>query len=341
MLTFHDKSSGTSAAGSHVRAASVILIVSEAAQVEGAPFDVLGIDLPLVRPFLTEALGRAAPSKDAHGSFECLVPGEGGALRRLVVAILPTACSRNNSPAMPHAVAAVVRAHKGKGPLAVCLLSAPEHALPQALAVARCFPTYSKTSAARKAALEGKAQDPVDVFLSMPQATALGVTAPVLDSLASDIRLAQHLVDMPPADMNCSFYVAQCEATAAELAPLGVSIRVIRGEALRDMGCGGIWGVGMASEHPPALVVLSHTPSDAAARDSKSVCLVGKGIVFDTGGLSIKVRFACTPSLPHIATLHAVSFRFRLPFSIPILTRLSSIAPLTTPLSRNCRCRPA
>jgi probable aminopeptidase NPEPL1 len=47
---------------------------------------------------------------------------------------------------------------------------------------------------------------------------------------------------------------------------------------------GGLWGVGKASEHPPALVVLSYVPAAA----NKTLALVGKGIVFDTGGLSIK-----------------------------------------------------
>ena len=46
----------------------------------------------------------------------------------------------------------------------------------------------------------------------------------------------------------------------------------------------GIYGVGKAAVHPPALVVLSHTPSGA----TKTIAWVGKGIVYDTGGLSIK-----------------------------------------------------
>ena len=44
--------------------------------------------------------------------------------------------------------------------------------------------------------------------------------------------------------------------------------------------------MGKASEHLPALVILSYVP--AGLEDSQSVCLVGKGIVYDTGGLSIK-----------------------------------------------------
>ena len=46
----------------------------------------------------------------------------------------------------------------------------------------------------------------------------------------------------------------------------------------------GIYGVGKAAEHPPALAVLSHTPEGA----TQSIAWVGKGIVYDTGGLSIK-----------------------------------------------------
>ena len=46
----------------------------------------------------------------------------------------------------------------------------------------------------------------------------------------------------------------------------------------------GIYGVGKAAVNQPALVVLKHKPSGA----TKNIALVGKGIVYDTGGLSIK-----------------------------------------------------
>jgi probable aminopeptidase NPEPL1 len=59
-----------------------------------------------------------------------------------------------------------------------------------------------------------------------------------------------------------------------------------QGEDLKEKGFGGIYGVGKAAEHKPALVVLSHTPEAA----TRTVAWVGKGIVYDTGGLSIKVN---------------------------------------------------
>ena len=60
----------------------------------------------------------------------------------------------------------------------------------------------------------------------------------------------------------------------------------ISGEDLANQGFGGLYGVGKAAVHQPALVVLSHTPEGA----TETVAWVGKGIVYDTGGLSIKVN---------------------------------------------------
>ena len=48
----------------------------------------------------------------------------------------------------------------------------------------------------------------------------------------------------------------------------------------------GLYGVGKAADHPPALVVLSHKPEGA----TRTIAWVGKGIVYDTGGLSIKSK---------------------------------------------------
>jgi leucyl aminopeptidase len=60
---------------------------------------------------------------------------------------------------------------------------------------------------------------------------------------------------------------------------------VLDEQQLRDGGYGGIIAVGQGSEAPPRLVRVSYTPDGAA---SKHIALVGKGITFDTGGISIK-----------------------------------------------------
>ena len=66
---------------------------------------------------------------------------------------------------------------------------------------------------------------------------------------------------------------------------LGIQPTIIRGQELKNRGFGGIYGVGQGALHPPALAVLSHKPDGA----TETIAWVGKGIVYDTGGLSIKV----------------------------------------------------
>jgi len=81
---------------------------------------------------------------------------------------------------------------------------------------------------------------------------------------------------------------AEAGAVAARLREQGreVLVEVISGDELRERGYGGLYGVGKAATEPPALCVLSHVPDGA----SKKVCLVGKGIVYDTGGLALKPK---------------------------------------------------
>ena len=246
-------------------------------------FAALALPAAAALPFIKAGAQRLAPKKDTPSACELLVPLPEGVYRRVVVAALPTCCSRNNTPSLAHSVSAVVKANKGSGNLAVALLpSDPSHSFAQSVAVARCFPRYSQSSSARAAAKSGEAPDAVYVFAPFGgQQDALEDARAV----AANISLAQRLVDMPPNELNCATYIAEAEE-AVRLLP-GVTTTMICGEDLEAQGFGGIYNVGKASDHRPALMVLSHVP--AGADGEKSVCLVGKGIVYDTGGLSIKV----------------------------------------------------
>ena len=106
-----------------------------------------------------------------------------------------------------------------------------------------------------------------------------------LESSCEAIQLTARLVDAPCNEMNTTAFVEEAVKVASEL---GIVPTIIRGEELRERGFGGLYGVGKASVHPPALVVLSHKPSTS----TKSIAWVGKGIVYDTGGLSIKGKTA-------------------------------------------------
>lgn len=98
---------------------------------------------------------------------------------------------------------------------------------------------------------------------------------------ADAVALVKDLVAIPaewlgPADF--------AERAAESVAGLPVQVEVLDESALREAGYGGILGVGQGSDRPPRLVRLSYAPETA----SRHVALVGKGITFDTGGLSLK-----------------------------------------------------
>ncbi|HET8591243.1 MAG TPA: leucyl aminopeptidase [Nakamurella sp.] len=98
---------------------------------------------------------------------------------------------------------------------------------------------------------------------------------------AEAVALARDLVNTAPNDLPPAAF-AERAAAAARAANLRV--QVLDEKALARAGYGGILGVGSGSSRPPRLVRISYRP----ARSKSSVALVGKGITFDSGGISIK-----------------------------------------------------
>lgn len=100
-------------------------------------------------------------------------------------------------------------------------------------------------------------------------------------AVAGAVALVKDLVTTPaewlgPADF--------ADAAVEAVADLPVQVEVLDENALREGGYGGILGVGQGSDRPPRLVRLEYSPADAV----RHIALVGKGITFDTGGLSLK-----------------------------------------------------
>ncbi len=93
--------------------------------------------------------------------------------------------------------------------------------------------------------------------------------------------LARDLINTPPQDKRPP---ALADRVAAEMADLPIEVRVLDEAALEEGGYGGILGVGQGSSEPPRLVELTYAPEGA----ERHVALVGKGITFDTGGISLK-----------------------------------------------------
>jgi len=99
--------------------------------------------------------------------------------------------------------------------------------------------------------------------------------------LAAAVNLVRDLVNTGPSDLVPAAFAARAEQIAEES---GLGITVLDERALAEDGYGGILGVGQGSVHPPRLVRLEYAPPQA----SKVLVLAGKGITFDSGGLSLK-----------------------------------------------------
>ncbi|MCV7385234.1 leucyl aminopeptidase [Mycolicibacter longobardus] len=107
--------------------------------------------------------------------------------------------------------------------------------------------------------------------------------------IASAVATARDFVNTPPSHL----YPAEFADRARELGEAaGLEVEVLDEHALADAGYGGVIGVGQGSSRPPRLVRLIHHGSRLASKPAdapvKKVALVGKGITFDTGGISIK-----------------------------------------------------
>jgi leucyl aminopeptidase len=107
-----------------------------------------------------------------------------------------------------------------------------------------------------------------------PAVTRAGIVA---DAIAQ----VKDLVNTPPGDL---YPATLAEAAANAVADLPVEVTTWDEEALAADGFGGILGVGQGSSRGPRLVKLAYSPAEA----TKHLALVGKGITFDTGGLSLK-----------------------------------------------------
>ena len=98
---------------------------------------------------------------------------------------------------------------------------------------------------------------------------------------AQAVNLARDLVNIPSSHLYPESYAEIIKSLSTEL---GIHCEIFDENQLRDRGFGGILAVGSGSARKPRLVTLTYTPENPAA----TVALVGKGVTFDTGGISIK-----------------------------------------------------
>jgi leucyl aminopeptidase len=139
-------------------------------------------------------------------------------------------------------------------------------------------------------AYQGRGEDSSDAKLPLAEVVLLGAkprdkafkaAAERAVALAEEINRARDLVNTPPNDLYPESFAAVAQAAAKEH---GLKIQVLDEKALAKGGFGGILGVGQGAARGPRLVKISYTHSKA----QKSLAFVGKGITYDSGGISLK-----------------------------------------------------
>ncbi|BCL31164.1 leucyl aminopeptidase [Streptomyces aurantiacus] len=213
-----------------------------------------GVKAPLV---LAVGLG-ALPEKDDSFSAETLRRAAGVAARAL-------AGTKKAAFALPIADAADAGA-VGEG----------------VLLGAYSFDTYKETAKDGSGAKNGKAPLVEAALLGgKPRDKAFKAAVERATAVSEELNRARDLINMPPNDLNPESFAAVAQAAAKEH---GIKVQVLDEKALEKGGYGGILGVGAGSASAPRLVKLSYTSSKA----KKHLAFVGKGITYDSGGISLK-----------------------------------------------------
>jgi len=212
------------------------------------------------------------------------MPGPDGVAAQIVVVVGLGAADRLDTETLRRAAGTAVRQLAGTDTVAFAL---PAYTTADVRAVADGAAlgayAFARYRAEDKPVPIGRALIVTD--LARDKATLASVRAAGV--IAGAVARARDWVNTPPGDLVPAAFAESIQDLAA-----GTRLRVdVRDERwLAATGCGGILGVGQGSANPPRLVELRYRPRGA----SRHLALVGKGITFDSGGLSLKTAAGMT-----------------------------------------------
>lgn len=197
---------------------------------------------------------------------------------KLTVVIMPDQISRYNSPTCREFIYQnTAELTKAKNPLVICALEDEEHYLGTVCAIGRHLHPYTRKSNASndKKAIHAVVVDKAHKILKPDEA--------ILATLEG-LNLSCSIIDTPPEEMNPDSLSKLLKKRFSSNPK--VKIKEIVGERLLSNKMGGIHAVGRAATQEPRMVILDYTPTPKPA---KTVAMIGKGVTYDSGGLSLKI----------------------------------------------------
>ena len=193
---------------------------------------------------------------------------------KIIFGALPSNVSRNNHPMSVHSITKLAGSASGNSRILVLTDDFPIG--PLAGSIAKAFPLFSMKS--------NKSEDKnVDVAFCKSDGSFVDDSEQLkaAQSVATGVQLAARLMDSHPELLTTTQFAEEVESLVSKNQK--VSFTQLVGEELKPYG--GLYGVGKAAVCPPRLVMLEYDGGG-----DETVALVGKGIIYDTGGLSLKPK---------------------------------------------------
>lgn len=200
-------------------------------------------------------------------------------LKKITVIALSDEVSFCNSPARKNEIYAEISKYTTDEKLDVIIGVEDEDFAPAAVAaLARCLEKYNKKAKAKSKHF-GLAVTGLKAEIIKPTVK--------MKSIAESIAWVCHLVDSPAEEVNPQSYAKMIKDRFSKNP--SVKYKDLVGDKLIGLKMGGVHAVGRSAMEEPRVVILEYTPKTKA---KKTVLLVGKGVTYDTGGLSLKISGA-------------------------------------------------
>ncbi|MGE3245973.1 MAG: leucyl aminopeptidase, partial [Beijerinckiaceae bacterium] len=127
----------------------------------------------------------------------------------------------------------------------------------------------------------GKGESDFDIAIAVADPAPARKAFAAREAIAAGVNLARDLVNEPANKLFPVEFANRCKA----LTKLGVKVEILDPKAMEKLGMGALLGVAQGSENPARMVVMHW---NGAGAKEKPVAFIGKGVTFDTGGISIK-----------------------------------------------------
>jgi leucyl aminopeptidase len=151
------------------------------------------------------------------------------------------------------------------------------------------------------------------------------------EAIARGVVLARDLINRPAWDKAPAVLAQVCEDLSDK-----IDVTVYNEEEIAEAGFGGLQAVNLGADNPPRMVVMRYTPEGA----TKTVAFVGKGIVFDSGGLSIKPAAGMETMKTDMAGAAAVMGAMKAIADLGLIVNVIGITPFTENMTGGSALRP-